>query len=197
MIVLNTTNNSSLCIFNKNNYLYIKNSLGSIQKISNSVYLYSSIIDKLDIIHICYIDLKGFFNYCTYEKNNINFVSTFKLNAYVKKISNLSLYISNNSLNIFFATYLDNNLYNICHMNYDLHTYEYLDYIIKNVYKSNNQIYKINISNNYIICSYNSSKGSTNYKSMAFNLINKSWLDFSSINPSTTLFDYCDSIKYE
>lgn len=197
MIVLNTTTNYSIYVFSKNNCLFIKDSFGDIKKVSNSIYLYSSIIDDFDVIHICYIDLKGCLNYCTYEKNNINFISTFKLNSYVKKINKLSMYIVNNSLNIFFARYKSHNLYNIHHINYDFYNYKFLEYQFEDVRKVNNSIYTINISNNYIVCSYSNLIKSNNFKSMAFDLVNKCWVNFSTVKSSTVLFDYCNSIRYE
>ena len=197
MIVLNTNTNSSVYIFSKNNCLFIKDSFGEIKKVSNSIYLYSSIIDNSDIIHICYIDLKGFLNYCTYEKNSLNLILTFKLNSYVKKINKLSMYIVNNSLNIFFARYISHNLYNIHHINYDLVTYKFLEYQFKDVRKIDNSIYTINISNNHIICSYSNLIKSNNLKSMAFDIVNKCWINFSNIKSSNILFDYCNSIRYE
>ncbi|MDU1539079.1 MAG: hypothetical protein E6902_05610 [Paeniclostridium sordellii] len=197
MIVLNTTTNYSVYVFSKNNCLFIKDSLGNTKKVSNSIYLYSSIIDNSYVIHICFIDLKGCLNYCTYDKNNINFISTVQLNSYVKKINKLSMYIVNNSLNIFFARYISHNLYNIHHINYDLHTYKFLEFQFKDVRKVNNSIYTINISNNYIVCSYINLIKSNNLKSMAFDFKNKYWVNFSNIKSSNVLFDYCNSIRYE
>ncbi|MGL5641612.1 MAG: hypothetical protein ACRDDM_05045 [Paraclostridium sp.] len=198
MIILNSTYNSCLYFFNKNNCLYVKNDSGDIEKLSNNIYTYSATIDNLNVIHICFIDLKGFFNYCIYEKNNVLSVSKFKLNGSVKKIKKLSLHILNNSLNIFFAKYSNSNSYNIHHMHYDLKTYELSNNVIKDVYKFDNLVYTVNVSNNQIICSYNDTpKGPSNIQSIIFDSVTKSWSKLSSTKINNLLLNYCDSVKYE
>ncbi|MGL5755130.1 MAG: hypothetical protein ACRCYC_07360 [Paraclostridium sp.] len=198
MIILNSTYNSCFCFFNKNNCLYIKNDSGDMKKLSSNIYTYSATIDNINVIHICFIDLKGFFNYCIYEDNNLLSISKLKLNGAVKKNKNLSLYILNNSLNVFFAKHLNHNTYNIHHLHYNLKTYDLSYNIINDVYKSNNSIYKVKISNNEIICSYNNTPtGEVNIQSVIFDNLSKSWLKFSNTKINNLLFNYYDSIKYE
>uniref|UniRef100_UPI0022DFC21D hypothetical protein n=1 Tax=Paeniclostridium hominis TaxID=2764329 RepID=UPI0022DFC21D len=98
---------------------------------------------------------------------------------------------------IFFARYKSHNLYNIHHINYDFYNYKFLEYQFEDVRKVNNSIYTINISNNYIVCSYKNLIKSNNFKSMAFDLVNKCWVNFSTVKSSNVLFDYCNSIIYE
>lgn len=198
MIVLNSTYNSCFSFFNKNNCLYIKNDSGDIKKLSSNIYTYSATIDNLNVIHICFIDLKGGFNYCIYEDNNLLSISKLKLNGAIKKNKNLSLYVLNNSLNVFFAKHLNHNNYNIHHLYYNLKTYDLSYNIIDDVYKSNNSIYKVKISNNEIICSYNNTPtGEVKIQSVIFDNLSKSWLKFSNTKINNLLFNYCDSIKYE
>ncbi|WP_371025285.1 hypothetical protein LZ906_003310 [Paraclostridium ghonii] len=197
MIILNKDANLSLSIFNKNNCLYIKDFTNKIQKISNSIYLYSALIDPLDKVHICFIDFKNYFYYYTYKDSALTLVSSFKFNISFKKISKLSMYLLRDSMNIFFSKSLNKNFHNICHLNYNFYSGELVEFTIKDSYKNVAPLYTINLSNNHIICSYYcKSDNKVKLKAMVYNDNDNSWLNFSNIYTSNILFKYCDSIKY-
>lgn len=197
MIILSKDANVSLSIFNKNNCLYIKNFTNKLEKISNNVYLYSAIIDNYNDIHICFIDLKNYFYYYTYNNNSLNLISSFKLNVSSKKVSKLSMHLLNDSINIFFSKSLNKHYHNICHLNYNFYNNELLELTIKSAYKNTLPLYTINVSNNHIICSYYvNSKNKIDLESMVYNDNKKCWSNFSNIYTSNVLFKYCDTIKY-
>lgn len=197
MIILSKDANVSLSIFNKNNCLYIKNFTNKLEKISNNVYLYSAIIDNYNDIHICFIDLKNYFYYYTYNNSSLNLISSFKLNVSSKKVSKLSMHLLNDSINIFFSKSLNKHYHNICHLNYNFYNNELLELTIKSAYKNTLPLYTINVSNNHIICSYYvNSKNKIDLESMVYNDNKKCWSHFSNIYTSNVLFKYCDTIKY-
>lgn len=197
MIILNKDANLSLSIFNKNNCLYIKDFTNRVEKISSSIYLYSALIDSMDNVHVCFIDLKNCFYYYIYKDSMLSLLSSFKFNISSKKISKLSMYLLNDSMNIFFSKSLNKHSHNICHLNYNFSTCEIAEYTINDAYKNASPLYTINLSNNHIICSYYSKhENIIDLKSMVYNDNYKSWSNFSNINASNILFKYCNSIKY-
>lgn len=197
MIILNKDANLAVSIFNKNNCLYIKNYTNKIEGISNNVYLYSALIDNYNDIHICFIDLKNYFYYYTYNNNSLNLISSFKLNVSSKKVSKLSIHLLNDSINVFFSKSINKHYHNIYHLNYSFYNNELIEFDIKNAFKSRLPLYTINVSNNHIICSYYvKSKNKIDLESMVYNDNKKDWSHFSNIKTSNILFKYCDTIKY-
>lgn len=197
MIILDKDSNVYLSIFTKNNCLYIKPFEKKIQKISNDVYLYSAVIDEYDCVHICFIDFKNYFYYYTYSKYCLNLVSSYNLNLTFKKICKLSIYLLNDSINIFFSKSLNKKYHNIYHLNYNFYRNEILEFSFKNAYKNKVIPYNINVSNNHIICCYYfKSKNTINSKYMVYNDYKKKWSTFSKIKTSQILFNYCNTIKY-
>ncbi|MBW4828870.1 MAG: hypothetical protein KZY61_14050 [Clostridiaceae bacterium] len=100
-------------VFNKFNN---KNTLSiSLSEIDSNVLSFSVIIDENDIIHLIYLIKNGDLIYCTYVEENWIKKLVFKLDTKSNIYKNLTLLISNNSINIFYAyTNLVNvNLWNI------------------------------------------------------------------------------------
>ncbi|HHV26075.1 MAG TPA: hypothetical protein GXX63_02640 [Tissierellia bacterium] len=107
---IDKTNNLVFNKFNNKNTLSI-----FLSEIDSNVLDFSVIIDEKDIIHLIYLIKNGDLIYCTYVEENWMKKLVFKLDTKSNIYKNLTLIISNNSINIFYAyaNLVNINLWNI------------------------------------------------------------------------------------
>ncbi|MBQ8998481.1 MAG: hypothetical protein IJ086_07330 [Clostridium sp.] len=207
-------------IYTDDRCLFVKNINEHHEKLAKNIFSYCANFDESNKIHICAIDTSGKLvhfinNKGTWKKKVIS-----KLLNNVKNIKDMRLYIYNNLLHIFITENypLSDNLYKICHINFDTSNYKVSKYNINNVFKENEFIYKINLDElSNIILEYktknNISRNISNNLSI-FNITSRKWMpsnglmrnsnkNLSNYNYSTytnikdDIFEYCYSIKYK
>ena len=190
--------NSFINLYTNNNCLYLKTSLEETFKLYKYAYLYNYILDKDNKAHICLIDYKSNVIYITFNNNNLNNVSSFKLNISLKNLKNLSVYTINNLLHVFFTKKLNKNEFIINHLIYDFYNQVWNLFEVGSTNKYSNQIYCVNILNNCLLCSYYTYVNKSIIKKIfSFDEIKKCWNDYHSQKTSQLLMNYCDSITYK
>jgi len=212
------TNIKPFYIYTDRNSLYIKNINESSERLSSNIYAYSANIDKNNNIHILAIDNIGrvihFFNNDGTWKKNI--IRKYFNNA--KNIKDMRLYILNDYFNIFVVEKypLDDNLFKISHLNFNISNYNIFRHTINKVFKDNSSIYKLNIDElSNIVFQYKTIDVLSReiYDNIIiFNSISRKWLTSTpllrnskisvneknlSTNIKSDIFEYCYSIKYK
>ena len=141
------TNIKPFYIYTDRNSLYIKNINESAERLASNIYAYSANIDKDNNIHILAIDSIGrvihfFNNEGIWKKKIIR-----KYFNSVRNIKDMRLYILNDYFNVFVVEKypLDDNLYKISHLNFNISNYNMFRHTIDKVFKDSSSIYKLNI----------------------------------------------------
>lgn len=198
--------------------LFIKNINEHTEKLANNIFTYSANFDDKNKIHICCIDTSGKLihfvnNNGTWKKKVVH-----KFFNNIKNIKEMRLYILNNLINIFIVENypLSDNLYKICHINFDTSNYKASSYNINNVLKEKESIYKINLDElSNIVFEYkskNSISRNISNNVIMFNNSSRKWVNSNFLMRSSTIdsshiethtnikddiFEYCYSIKYK
>ena len=212
------TNIKPFYIYTDRNSLYIKNINESAERLASNIYAYSANIDKNSNIHILAIDNIGrfihFFNNNGIWKKKI--ICNYFNNT--KNIKDIRLYILNDHFNIFVIEKytLDDNLFKISHINFNISNYNLFKHTIDKVFKDNSSIYKLNIDElSNIVFKYKTidilSRDICD-NIIVFNSISRKWITSTplirsnkiSLNEKNTsssikndIFEYCYSIKYK
>ena len=212
------TNIKPFYIYTDRNSLYIKNINESAERLASNIYAYSANIDKDNNIHILAIDSIGrvihFFNNDGIWKKKI----IRKCFNSARNIKDMRLYILNDYFNVFVVEKypLDDNLYKISHLNFNISNYNMFRHTIDKVFKDNSSIYKLNIDelsniifqyktidilsrnicDNVIIFNNISRKWITSTPLLRSNQISLNEKNISS-NIKSDIFEYCYSIKYK
>lgn len=198
MLKKDTFPNSLAKLYTRNSSLYLKNALEENFKLSKYTHLYSYTLDINNKFHICLIDYKSNIVYITFEDNVLNNISSFKLDFNIKNLSNLSVYIINNSLFTFFIKKVSKNEFIIYNLNYNFNTKDWNLLQVASINKSSNPIYSVSISNNCLLCSYSTYINKTLVrKTLTLDNINNCWNDYYKQKTSQLLIRYCNSIKYK
>lgn len=198
MLKKDTFPNSLAKLYTRNSSLYLKNALEENFKLSKYTHLYSYTLDINNKFHICLIDYKSNIVYITFEDNVLNNISSFKLDFNIKNLSNLSVYIMNNSLFTFFIKKVSKNEFIIYNLNYNFNTKDWNLLQVASINKSSNPIYSVSISNNCLLCSYSTYINKTLVrKTLTLDNINNCWNDYYKQKTSQLLIRYCNSIKYK
>lgn len=212
------TNIKPFYIYTERNSLYIKNINENSERLASNIYIYSANIDKNNNIHILAIDNIGrlihFFNNDGIWKKKIirkYFNST-------KNIQDMRLYILNDYFNVFIVERypLDDNLFKISHINFNISNYNVFRHTIDKVFKDELSIYKLNIDElSNIVFQYKTIdilSRDISYNTIIFNSISRKWITSIpllrsnkiylnekniSSNIKSDLFEYCYSIKYK
>ena len=199
------TNIKPFYIYTDRNSLYIKNINESAERLASNIYAYSANIDKDNNIHILAIDSIGrvihfFNNEGIWKKKIIR-----KYFNSVRNIKDMRLYILNDYFNVFVVEKypLDDNLYKISHLNFNISNYNMFRHTIDKVFKDSSSIYKLNIDilsrnicDNVIIFNNISRKWITSTPLLRSNQISLNEKNISS-NIKSDIFEYCYSIKYK
>ena len=189
------TNIKPFYIYTDRNSLYIKNINESAERLASNIYAYSANIDKDNNIHILAIDSIGrvihfFNNEGIWKKKIIR-----KYFNSVRNIKDMRLYILNDYFNVFVVEKypLDDNLYKISHLNFNISNYNMFRHTIDKVFKD---ILSRNICDNVIIFNNRSRKWITSTPLLRSNQISLNEKNISS-NIKSDIFEYCYSIKYK
>ncbi|MEF9992457.1 MAG: hypothetical protein RSD22_10265 [Romboutsia sp.] len=203
-------------VYTDKNYLYIKNINSHTEKLYNNVYTYCANIDANNRIHICCIDTAGKLIHISSNNNHWKKKVVGKVFDNIKNIKNMRLYIVNNFLNIFVVEEnpLSEGLHRVSHFNINPKNHKMSKYYIKNIYKENSSIYKLNLDglSNFIFQYKSLSPYSRDYieNTLIFNSTSQTWLNPCSIprcsNSDNTyptsdikdnIFEYCYSLVYK
>lgn len=205
-------------VYTDNRCLFIKNINEHSEKLANNIFSYSANFDDKNKIHICCIDMSGKLIHLVNNKGVWKKKVIHRFFNNVKNIKDMRLYIFNNLLNIFVVeSYpLSDNLYKICHINFDTSNYKASRYNINNVFKDKESIYKINLDElSNIVFEYktqNTINRNISNNIIIFNSSCRKWIPSnflmrgssntsidrsSSRNIKDDIFEYCYSIKYK
>lgn len=198
--------------------LFIKNINEHTEKLANNIFTYSANFDDKNKIHICCIDTSGKLIHFINNNGSWKKKVIHKFFNNIKNIKDMRLYILNNVINIFIVeSYpLSDNLYKVCHINFDTSSYKASRYNINNVLKEKESIYKINLDElSNIIFEYKSKNGISRNVSnnvIMFNNSSRKWINSNFLmrgsentlsdsnhptNIKDDIFEYCYSIKYK
>lgn len=212
------TNIKPFYIYTNKNSLYIKNINKSAEKLANNIYTYSANIDVYGNIHILAIDSIGRFIHFSKNNNVWRKKTLHKHFNNTKNIKDIRLYILNNYFNVFaIEKYpLDDNLFKISHINFNMLNYNVFKHTIDKVVKTNSSIYKLDIDELSNITLKYKTKDILSRNSydniIIFNSISRKWVTSTPIfkinqvslnekntssNIKSDIFEYCYSIKYK